>query len=87
MKDEPSTSIDSRRTDRVPLDAEVSVTFAAGSIVGSGKNISEQGLYFTADAVVPVTVHIDGHPTKGELVRFESMGNGKVGVAIRFVAT
>ena len=84
MKDDATTAIDNRQAERVPLDAKVSVTFLPGAIVGSGKNISWEGLYFTAEGSVPVTVHIDGREVKGHLVRFESMGDGKVGVAIRF---
>jgi len=87
MKDETSTSIEGRRSERVPLDAVVSVSFPTIDIVGPGKNISAEGLYFTADAALPVTVHVDGRAIHGHLVRFESMGNGKVGIAIRFVAT
>ena len=76
-----------RRAERLPLDAPVKVQFAAGSIVGSGQNISSEGLYFTAEGSLRVTVHIEGREVTGQLVRFESMGNGKVGVAIRFVDT
>jgi hypothetical protein len=29
-------------------------------------------------------VRVDGREVRGHLVRFESMGNGRIGVAIRF---
>ena len=87
MEDQPTTSIESRRAERTPFDGEVTVSFAAGSIKGPGKNISREGLYFTADAALSVTVLVDGREVAGQLVRFETMGDGKVGVAIRFVGT
>jgi hypothetical protein len=81
-------SIDNRRDPRVDLDEQVTIQFEAGSIVGPGQNISVQGVFFTAEAVLPVTVRIAGKDqvVRGELVRFESMGGGCVGIAVRFLA-
>lgn len=86
MTDSKSTANDSRRADRHPLDAAVTIDIAALSFAGSGENISQQGVYFTAEATVPVAVRIGdtGKTVRGHLVRFESMGNGRIGVAIRF---
>lgn len=84
----PQTSIDNRRDPRVDLTEQVTIRFEAGQIVGSGQNISQQGVFFTATASIPVTVRIEGKDevVYGELVRVESMGNGRVGIAVRFVA-
>jgi hypothetical protein len=81
---DPITARGSRRAERAALDAPVTITFEAGSIVGPGQNISHEGVYFTAEATLPVTVRVDGREVRGHLVRFESMGNGRIGVAIRF---
>lgn len=83
----PST-IDNRRDPRVDLSQQVTIRFDAGSIVGPGQNISLQGVFFTATASIPVTVAIDGKDevVRGELVRVETMGDGRVGIAVRFLA-
>lgn len=86
MSEQP-TSIDSRRDSRVPLDGEVAVQFDAGVIVGPGQNVSAQGVFFTAAGSLPVTVQIasKGRTLRGELVRFERMGDGRIGIAVRFL--
>ena len=83
----PPTGIESRREERLPLEATVTIDFAAGSIVGPGQNISREGVYFTAEGSLPVTVRIgdSGRQVRGQVVRFESMGDGRIGVAIRFL--
>lgn len=48
----------SRRAERQSLAAAVTIEFGAGSIVGSGENISTEGVYFTAEGALPVTVRI-----------------------------
>lgn len=81
----PPTQFQPRATPRRELDAEVTIRFGPGAIAGSGQNISEQGLFFTADASVPVSVHIAGRGVvHGHLVRLESMGGGRFGIAVRF---
>lgn len=84
----PPATIDSRRDPRVDLSQQVTIRFEAGSIVGPGQNISQQGVFFTAAASIPVTVAIDGRDevVRGELVRVETMGDGRVGIAVRFLA-
>lgn len=81
------TSIDNRRDPRVDLAKQVTIRFEAGSIVGPGQNISLQGVFFTAPASIPVTVSIDGvdEVVQGQLVRVETMGEGRVGIAVRFL--
>lgn len=87
--DEPRTNAiaDSRRDPRVPIGDEVTIVFDVDRIVGPGKNVSAQGLYFTTEAALRVKVNIAGQETSvpGELVRVESMGNGQVGIAVRFL--
>lgn len=85
MDERASTANDSRRTERVRLASDVAIDFESATIVGPGENISEQGVYFTATGGVPVTVRIgSGRSVRGRLVRFESMGDGRVGIAVRF---
>ncbi|MBL9078916.1 MAG: PilZ domain-containing protein [Planctomycetes bacterium] len=81
------TTANQRREPRVPLDATVTVEVPATEIQGSGENISSQGVFFTAAGRLQVVVHIGGHgrTVAGELVRCETMGDGRVGIAIRFL--
>lgn len=81
------TGIEGRAAPRIDLDGEVTIRFDAGAIVGSGQNISAQGVFFTATGSLPVTVHVAGRgEMRGELVRLESMGGGCIGIAVRFDA-
>lgn len=74
-----------RQLPRVDIANEVTIRFEAGSIVGSGENISLQGVFFTADGSLPVTVQVAGRgEARGKLVRLESMGDGRIGIAVRF---
>lgn len=77
--------LEMRRASRVDLDGEVTIRFEGGTILGSGQNISEQGVFFTAAATLPVTVHIAGRGiVRGQLVRLETIGDGRIGIAVRF---
>lgn len=79
------TGVEGRQSVRVDLDGEVTIRFAAGAITGSGQNISAQGVFFTAEGELPVVVQIAGRgEVRGHLVRLESMGGGRIGVAVRF---
>ena len=74
-----------RQAPRVDIDSEVTIRFDAGVLVGSGENISLQGVFFTADGELPVTVMVAGRgEARGKLVRLESMGGGRIGIAVRF---
>ncbi|MBL8725489.1 MAG: PilZ domain-containing protein [Planctomycetes bacterium] len=86
MADSTRTGIEQRVDPRLPLDEAVSIEFPAEPITGSGRNISLQGVFFTAPMAVAVSVRIAGHaePVPGELVRVETMGDGRVGIAVRF---
>lgn len=88
MQDQQANSgVTARRDPRVDLDGEVTIQFEAGAISGSGQNISVQGVFFTADVGIPVTVRVKGHgEVAGKLVRVESMGEGRLGIAVRFDA-
>lgn len=81
-----SATSDHRRDIRVPIDDEVTIEIAPQNIVGPGKNVSAQGVYFTTSASVRVNVRIAGQSASvpGELVRVESMGDGTIGIAVRF---
>jgi hypothetical protein len=81
-------SVEDRRAPRVELDGAVTIRFEAASIVGSGQNIAEQGVFFTAAGSLPVTVELAGAagPITGDLVRLESMGDGRIGIAVKFHA-
>lgn len=86
--DKDAMTQDHRRHERTPLDGEVTITVDAQKIVGPGRNVSSQGLYFSTSGSVRVLVSVPGQddPIPGELVRVESMGDGRLGIAVRFVA-
>lgn len=86
MTERAQTGIEQRRDPRFDLSGQVAIEFDAGTIVGPGQNVSQQGVFFTAPASIQVHVRIPGRaaPIPGELVRVESMGDGSVGLAVRF---
>lgn len=75
-----------RRPERRPLDGEVVVEFSEADLVGPGQNISEAGVFFVTEGSIPVSVRVEGREglVAGQLVRVESMGAGKLGIAIKF---
>ena len=83
-----NSSFTSERRDpkRQDLDGEVVVELQTTRLVGSGQNISQEGVFFISDGSVPVKVRIEGEDgeIRGEIVRIESMGGGRTGVAVRF---
>lgn len=87
--DEPRTPVaqNHRRDERMPIDGEVTISIESQQIPGPGRNVSAQGVYFTTAAKIRVLVQAPGHdaPIPGELVRVESMGDGNVGIAVRFL--
>ena len=87
MKDtDTNTQLRGRTAPRADLDGKVRVRFEADTLVGSGENIAAQGVFFIADGGLPVTVEIEGvsGTLAGELVRIESMGDGRLGIAVKF---
>ncbi len=84
---DPDVSVDERRdTPRVPMGETVTIKIHTDTIVGPGQNISAQGVFFIADAAIKVSVSILGvpEPVAGQLVRVQHMGEGKLGIAVRF---
>jgi hypothetical protein len=83
---DPATQ-DQRRDLRVPIDDYVTVAIDAQNLVGPGRNVSAQGVYFTTTGSVRVHVRIAGSPRAipGELVRVDAMGDGNIGIAVRFL--
>jgi hypothetical protein len=87
MKDtDTNTQLRGRTGPRADLDGRVRVRFETDTLVGSGENIATQGVFFTADGGLRVTVEIEGvaGTMAGELVRIESMGDGRLGIAVKF---
>jgi hypothetical protein len=88
MNQIPRTGVVDRRSgDRDALGGAVVVRFGQLELVGPGQNISPEGVFFVADTSLRVSVSIEGEaePREGELVRVQTMGEGRVGVAIRFI--
>ena len=77
---------ETRSAERVGFDGSVSIRVASDAIVGSGQNVSEQGVFFVSETPIKVSVEIGGRdaPMTGELVRIENMGAGVVGIAVKF---
>jgi hypothetical protein len=84
---DPKAIADNRRTQRIDITTEVTISFDEGRIVGPGHNISAQGVYFTTEKPLRVHVGVTGSERKvaAEIVRVESMGNGIYGFAVRFL--
>ncbi len=85
---EKQTDLAERRiADRHALDGRVVVEFGQVQLEGSARNVSASGVYFVAEGQPYVTVRIDGEaePRRAELVRIESLGPGRFGIAVRFV--
>lgn len=80
-------SNDRRVPARAPLDGDVVIEVAGSQLVGPGRDISKDGVFFVSEGVLPVKVRVPGQdePVDGELVRVEAMGGGKLGIAVRFV--
>jgi len=80
-----NTGIRGRQAPRVDLQSDVMITLDEATLVGSGDNISLQGVFFTTDEPITVTVQVANHgEVRGKLVRLESMGDGRYGIAVRF---
>ena len=76
-----------RGGDRLPTSAEVAV-YIDQPIVGPGQNLSNEGVFFVTEGAIHVRVLVAGEGEReGELIRLESMGEGKLGLAVRFLQT
>ena len=82
-------SINNRQDPRVGFDRKVKICFEGDGIVGSGQNVSNQGVFFVAEGSIQVQVEIEGREgtLSGQLVRIENMDAGSVGIAVKFDAT
>ncbi len=75
-----------RGEDRQPLAGQVVVRFDDVPLIGSGQNLSQEGVFFVADGAVRVMVQMEGRDTVvGEVVRMTSMGDGRTGIAVAFL--
>jgi len=82
-----SLSTDNRRvSNRQPLEGEVSVRWPDQPVIGSAENMSPQGVFFVAEGALKVFVRIPGQDDEieGELVRIQSLGEDRTGIAVRF---
>jgi len=82
-----TSQLDRRVIERVPMEGSVTVFFDEQQVIGPGQNMSEEGVFFVAEAALRVRVLIDGSDEwrDGEIVRVQSMGEGNLGMAVRFV--
>lgn len=85
MADDSETA-ERRQDTRRDLAGKVTVRLPAQGLVGPGENVSPDGVFFVADAALQVEVTLPGEsePRRGELVRLTAMGEGRVGIAIKF---
>ncbi len=86
-QEDQDVGVDERRdSPRVAMGETVTIKIHTDTIVGPGQNISAQGVFFIADAELRVSVSISGvaEPVDGTLVRVQHMGEGKLGIAVRF---
>lgn len=81
-----NTSTNARSSGRIGFDGAVTIRVDGDVIVGSGQNVSEQGMFFVSETPIKVTVELGGLDAAitGELVRIENMGAGAVGIAVKF---
>lgn len=83
---DPVGTDDRRGSGRRPAAADVTVVFDGRPLVGPSENLSREGVFFVAEGSLRVRVKVgDGEWIEGEVVRAQSMGDGKVGVAVKFV--
>lgn len=78
---------DRRRDDRQDTDGRVVVEFGDLRLAGPARNTSSTGVYFVTSSKMPVLVRIEGEsePRYAELVRLETLGSGRVGIAVRYL--
>ena len=86
MNDPDQKTSTDRRFERVDCDRTVTSRVQGDAIVGSGQNVSEQGVFFVTEGSIPVKVEFEGRDgaLPGQLVRIENMGAGMVGIAVKF---
>ena len=79
---------DRRGSQRDPRTLPVEVHFEKLKLLGPSANLSSEGVYFLAEATIPVsvTISVDGkkRSLKGKVVRVGSVNEKTLGVAIQF---
>ena len=85
IEDKRQPDPDRRGEDRQPLGGQVVVRFDDVPLIGSGQNLSQEGVFFVAEGSVQVIVQLEGRDLiVGEVVRMTSMGDGRTGIAVTF---
>ncbi len=75
-----------RISDRNSMTQSVEVRFPEEPVTGPGQNLSEDGVLFVTQESLRVRVRIgDEQWVDGELIRVQNMGEGRIGVAVKFV--
>lgn len=75
-----------RISDRNSMTQSVEVRFPEEPATGPGQNLSEDGVLFVTQESLRVRVRIgDEQWVDGELIRVQNMGEGRIGVAVKFV--
>lgn len=86
MGAKPVAGDDRRGSGRQPCATDVTVEFDGRPLIGPSENLSAAGVFFVAEASLRVRVKVgEGEWIEGEVVRAQSMGEGKIGLAIKFV--
>ena len=84
-KETPDATTERRSQDREPIGSGVAIRIETYQLVGTGQNLSADGVLFVADGTPRVKVLIEGEePRIGELVRIQKLDEGRVGIAVRF---
>lgn len=74
-----------RSSDRIPLEGSASVRILESEVIGPSRNISQEGIYFIAEAEMPVEVTLPSKDVlKGKIVRIGAVREGELGIAVRF---
>ncbi|MDP6423762.1 MAG: PilZ domain-containing protein [Planctomycetota bacterium] len=75
-----------RGSDRLSLEGSVCIKVIEQKILGPSRNISTEGIYFIAEAEMPVEVTLpeNGGVVTGKIVRVGAVRDGEIGIAIRF---
>ena len=84
---EPPKTDDRREVDRAPLEHRVTVEVREHRFIGPGQNISEEGVFFEVEDSLPVRVQFGENDEwrDAEIIRVQSMGHGKLGIAVKFI--
>ena len=75
-----------RAATRLPTGGSAAVRIRETEILGPSRNVSPEGIYFIAEAEIPVEVRLPNANTtvSGKIVRIGAVRDGELGIAIRF---